>query len=134
MSKKTKEQALVISALEEDLLTLLYQRSLYGLEFVNAIKEASRGTRELGLGSLYPTLARLEKNKLVTWRWGDEQTGPRRKYYDITPFGRATLENTWRFRKALLECSVEAESETFEHENQSVVGETKSLMSKFSKE
>jgi PadR family transcriptional regulator PadR len=128
----TKDQAVVISALEEDLLTLLYQRSLYGLEFVNAIKEASGGTRELGLGSLYPTLARLEKNKLVTYRWGDEQIGPRRKYYDITPFGRAILENTWRFRRALLESPVETESETFNPENESVIRKAQSLPSAIS--
>ncbi|WP_300006177.1 PadR family transcriptional regulator [Anabaena sp. AL09] len=128
----TKDQAVVISALEEDLLTLLYQCSLYGLEFVNAIKEASGGTRELGLGSLYPTLARLEKNKLVTYRWGDEQIGPRRKYYDITPFGRAILENTWRFRRALLESPVETESETFNPENESVIRKAQSLPSAIS--
>lgn len=128
----TKDQAVVISALEEDLLTLLYRRSLYGLEFVNAIKEASGGTRELGPGSLYPTLARLENNKLVTWRWGDEQIGPRRKYYDITPFGRAILENTWRFRRALLESPVETESETFNPENESVIRKAQSLPSAIS--
>jgi PadR family transcriptional regulator PadR len=120
MSKQTKDQAVVLSALEEDLLTLLYDRRLYGLEFINAIKEASKGTRELGVGSLYPTLARLEKNKLVIWHWGDEQVGPRRKYYEITPFGKMVLENTWRFREALRVLPVEPKFETVYSDKDSV--------------
>lgn len=111
MSKSSKHKTIVLSALEEDFLTLLHQRSLYGLEFINLIKEASRGTREVGFGSLYPTLGRLEKQKLVSWRWGDEQTGPRRKYYEITPFGKSVLEETWRYRKALLTQTIVTTSE-----------------------
>jgi PadR family transcriptional regulator, regulatory protein PadR len=102
VSKESKNKAIVLSALEEDFLSLLHRQSLYGLEFLTAIREASNGTRDVGFGSLYPTLGRLEKQKLVSWRWGDEQTGPRRKYYEITPFGKAVLEETWRYRKALI--------------------------------
>ena len=75
---------------------------MYGLEFIKAFKEASRSTRELGIGSLYPTLARMEKSKLVSCHWGDETNGPRRKYYRITPLGKSVLQNTWTFRQALL--------------------------------
>jgi DNA-binding PadR family transcriptional regulator len=101
VSKKTKDDLLLLSALEQDLLTLLNFRSLYGLEFVTAFQEASQGKREIGFGSLYPTLARMEKKGLVTWRWGDEQKGPRRKYYDITPYGKSVLQDTENLRKAL---------------------------------
>lgn len=110
MSKNIKDKAITLSALEEDLLTLLYQRSMYGLEFINAIKEASGGARELGFGSLYPTLTRMEKQNLVTWRWGTEEVGPRRKYYDISPLGRKVLEQTWQFRQALRERPIDTEA------------------------
>jgi PadR family transcriptional regulator, regulatory protein PadR len=129
VSKITSDLNVVLSALEEDLLTALYRRSLYGLEFVNAIKAASKGTRELGLGSLYPTLARMEKNKLVSWRWGDEKIGPRRKYYDITPLGKAVLESSWSFRKALRECPVETDSQSFDTDKETVSENTKTLPS-----
>lgn len=109
MSKNTKDKAITLSALEEDLLTLVYQRRMYGLEFINAIKEASGGTRDLGFGSLYPTLTRMEKQNLVVWHWGDEQSGPRRKYYEISPLGRKVLEETWRFRQALRERPIDTE-------------------------
>lgn len=103
VSKKTKNDVVVLSEMEETLLTLLYKQSRYGMEFVAAIKKASRGRRDIGFGSLYPTLTRMERKNLVSWRWGDEQTGPRRKYYDITPYGRSVLQETWGFREALKE-------------------------------
>lgn len=109
MSKRKKEKAIVLSELEKVLLTLLYSHTLYGLEFVSAIKEASGGDRELGFGSLYPTLARMEKKGLVIWSWGDEQSGPRRKYYDITPYGKSVLEKDWRFHKNLKQYQIKPE-------------------------
>jgi PadR family transcriptional regulator, regulatory protein PadR len=128
VSKTTKNDVVVLSAMEEDLLTLLHRRSFYGMEFVTAIKQASDGRRDIGFGSLYPTLTRMEKKNLVSWRWGDEQSGPRRKYYDITPYGRAVLEETWKFRQALREVepiNVDAEtlgtSEAEEQEKQAIV-------------
>ncbi|MFM7423879.1 MAG: PadR family transcriptional regulator [Elainella sp.] len=129
MSKESKNKATVLSALEEDFLSLLYRRSLYGLEFLTAIKEASNGTRDVGFGSLYPTLGRLEKQRLVSWRWGDEQTGPRRKYYEITPFGKAVLEDTWRYRKALITQTIVTKSEDVEpsDEDLGMVSEVVSL-------
>ncbi len=101
MPKKKKEKAVVLSELEKVLLTLLHSRNLYGLEFVAAIKKASNGKREVGFGSLYPTLTRMEKKGFVSWHWGDEQSGPRRKYYEITPYGKSLLQADWQFHEAL---------------------------------
>ena len=50
-----------LSALEEDIMTVLDFHELYGLQIIKAIEEASGGKRRLGVGSLYPTLHRLEK-------------------------------------------------------------------------
>jgi PadR family transcriptional regulator PadR len=114
VARKSKQQAIILSQLEEVLLTLLYSRSLYGLEFVNAIKKASNGEREIGFGSLYPTLTRMEKKGLVSWRWGDEQSGPRRKYYDITPYGKQAIDEEWRFRERLRALSIDVAAEDLE--------------------
>jgi PadR family transcriptional regulator PadR len=40
---------------------------------------------------LYPVLHRLERQGLVAARWGESDTGRRRKYYRITKDGRAQL-------------------------------------------
>jgi PadR family transcriptional regulator PadR len=93
----------VISALEQDLLTLLSIRSLYGLEFVAAINAASDGRRILQVGSLYPTLHRLEKENMIEGHWGDStSSGAKRKYYTITDLGRQILETTTTYRQNLL--------------------------------
>ena len=66
-----------ITSLEEDILTSLTYSSLYGLEICRAIEQASRGRQLLKIGSLYPSLHRLEKKGLVTsWmsKTGSEKT------------------------------------------------------------
>ena len=131
MSKQNNDKT--ISALEEDLLTPLSKRSLYGLQFVNAFREASGGKRELGLGSLYPTLARLEKEGLVSWHWGDEQVGARRKYYEITAYGEKALKERTKFRENLRNYSGSTESETLDVEAQSVKKDSKSVQPVFSR-
>ena len=131
MSKQNNDKT--ISALEEDLLTPLSKRSLYGLQFVNAFRKASGGKRELGLGSLYPTLARLEKEGLVNWHWGDEQVGARRKYYEITAYGEKALKERTEFRENLLKYADSTESETLDVEAQSVEKDNRSVQLAFSK-
>ena len=131
MSKQNNDKT--ITALEEDLLTPLSKRSLYGLQFVNAFRKASGGKRELGLGSLYPTLARLEKDGLVNWHWGDEQVGARRKYYEITAYGEKALKERTEFRENLLKYADSPEYETLDVEAQSVEKDNKSVQLAFSK-
>lgn len=106
-----KTKPVVLSELEKTLLSLLYQRRLYALQFINLIKEASDGEREVGIGSLYPTLGRMENKGFVDCKWGDESSGPRRKYYDITPYGKSLLEKDWRFHEKLNKLLVDAESQ-----------------------
>ena len=93
----------VLSALEQDLLTLLSIRPLYGLEFVEAINFASDGRRTLQVGSLYPTLHRLEKDNMIEGHWSDStSSGAKRKYYTITDLGRQILESNTTYRQNLI--------------------------------
>jgi PadR family transcriptional regulator, regulatory protein PadR len=103
--KHNKHSSLkILSALEQDLLTLLSIRPLYGLEFVYAIRDASEGQRTLQVGSLYPTLHRLEKDNMIEGHWSDStSSGAKRKYYTITSLGRQIIENTATFRQNLIE-------------------------------
>jgi len=43
-------------------------------------------------GSIYPLLARLKRQGLVTTRLEESPEGPARKYYSATPVGRALAE------------------------------------------
>src|SRR5262245_39469114 len=48
-------------------------------------------------GTVYPILRRLERERLVSTRWEDheiarEEQRPPRRYYELSPAGRAILE------------------------------------------
>lgn len=91
-----------ISAIDEDLLTVLLGRELYGLEILDQLNLDRPG--ELKFGSLYPALNRLEKKGLVDWKWGDqieESGGARRKYYKVTGLGAKTLRTVQQYRASL---------------------------------
>jgi PadR family transcriptional regulator, regulatory protein PadR len=95
-----------ISGTEELILTSLCGKELYGLQIPQAISEVSDGQRKVGMGTLYPTLHKLEKKDLITSRWGDEgqeeRGGARRRYYKLTGKGIAALESIQSFRTDLL--------------------------------
>lgn len=95
-----------ISNAEELILTSLFGKELYGLQIPQAISEVSGGRRKVGMGTLYPTLHKLEKKDLITSRWGDEgreeRGGARRRYYKLTGKGIAALESIQSFRADLL--------------------------------
>lgn len=99
-----KEEPVKLSAIDEDILTALGSRELYGLEILDELNLGRPS--ELGFGSLYPALNRLEKKGLIGWRWGDEQEttgGARRKYYKITGLGLIVLREVRQYRNALAE-------------------------------
>lgn len=101
--KQDKEtESIKLSALDEDVLTAMLGRDLYGLEILD---ELNLGRPiPLSFGSLYPALNRLEKKGLISWRWGDEQEGSggaRRKYYKVTGLGANTLREIQEYRSML---------------------------------
>lgn len=53
---------------------------------------AGAGFGDIKGGTLYPLLARLEKNDLVSVEWRTGEGGPERKYFTLTAAGRAQLE------------------------------------------
>lgn len=62
------------------------------------------GVRGLGTprgGSLYPVLARLERDGLITAQWRAGESGPGRKEYTITDRGRERLDSDRRAWTAL---------------------------------
>lgn len=50
-------------------------------------------------GTVYPLLNRLKNAGLLTYDWSESKNGPPRKYYSITPEGKAFLKQlmtTWQ--------------------------------------
>jgi PadR family transcriptional regulator, regulatory protein PadR len=94
-----------LSKFEEEILSLLMGHELYGLQIIQAFEETSNGQRKVSIGSLYPTLSRLEEKGLVTSRMVDRPTddkgGARRKYFRITRRGASVLLEADEFRRRL---------------------------------
>jgi PadR family transcriptional regulator len=51
----------------------------------------SRGVFKVTLGSLYPALQRLEKDRLIEAEWTTSENNRRARYYRITAAGRKRL-------------------------------------------
>lgn len=95
-----------ISQLEEILMIALLNKELYGLQIAQAMCDASGGTRKVNIGSLYPTLHKLERKGLIESRWGDdrpdERGGARRRYYKMTALGSRVLDEIQGLRTNLM--------------------------------
>jgi PadR family transcriptional regulator, regulatory protein PadR len=96
-----------LSAIDEDILTVLLGREFYGLEILDELNPGR--PIQLRFSSLYPALNRLEKKGMVSWRWGDaidESGGARRKYYKVTGLGATTLRSIQTYRMSLAQRAV----------------------------
>ncbi|NPV03039.1 MAG: PadR family transcriptional regulator [Brevinematales bacterium] len=88
------------------ILKLLLGNDRYGYEIVKMIGQNSGGEYELKEATMYSSLKRLETNGDISWYWGDETQGGRRKYYKITEQGKLTYnqnKQNWEFAKRVLE-------------------------------
>lgn len=84
-------------------LALLAEEERYGFDLVKALGEVDgMVTSE---GTIYPLLSRLRRDGLVETSWQESPSGPPRRYYRLTPAGRAALDGfaeEWsRFRSAI---------------------------------
>lgn len=68
------------------LLGLLASGRDYGYGLSQRLADAGFG--EVAGGTLYPALLRLERGGLVEASWETSDSGPRRKYFELTAAGR----------------------------------------------
>lgn len=80
------------------LLSALGGEPAHGYELVETIRDRSDGAFDLAEGTVYPSLYRLERSRLVTSRW-QTVSGRRRRVYRLTTSGRRKLakeRSDWR--------------------------------------
>ena len=105
-SRQTQRQTQRLKGfLDHILLALIAERPRYGFELKEILGEALPDLT-VADGSIYPLLARLREQGLVTSRMArSTETGRERRYYEILPEGRERLadwERQWeRFRGAM---------------------------------
>jgi PadR family transcriptional regulator, regulatory protein PadR len=84
-----------------DLLILrtLATQPMHGWAIAHRIQALSEEALQVGQGSLYPALQRLEQRGWLDSEWRATEEGRRAKYYRLTTSGRAALEaetTSWR--------------------------------------
>lgn len=73
------------------LLSVLQGAPAHGYEIARRLRARSEGVLDLGEGTLYPALHRLERDGLVASAWQSGEGGPRRRVYRLTRGGRRAL-------------------------------------------
>ena len=90
MSPEHWEEQMRRGTLELAVLLAIAPEPRYGLEILRHLEFADLVLAE---GTIYPLLARLEREGLLSAEWVEGE-GPRpRKYYKLTPAGRARMKN-----------------------------------------
>jgi transcriptional regulator len=81
------------------ILSVVANEPQHGYAIAQRLQQISRDVIQVGQGSLYPALHRMENRGLLDTRWRQSETGRDAKYYTITKKGRAELEReraSWR--------------------------------------
>lgn len=84
-----------------DLLVLkaLQVGSMHGWGITDLLRQESGDVLQVGQGSLYPALYRLERQGLVSSSWATTENNRRARYYALTAAGRKHLQEerqSWR--------------------------------------
>jgi PadR family transcriptional regulator PadR len=77
-----------------DLLILrtLQAEPMHGWAISDRIQQISQDILQVGQGSLYPALHRLEHRGWIKAEWGVSELGRRARFYQLTPAGRRQLD------------------------------------------
>jgi len=91
-TRSAKQNDFLPGTLDMLILQTLTHEPLHGYGIAQFIRRRSEEVLQVGEGSLYPALQRLQMKGLVSAEWRDSDTGRRARYYRLTRLGRAELE------------------------------------------
>ena len=87
------------------ILAILEDGPSYGYAIVKELNERAEGILQLGEGTIYPVLHRLEDKKLIAARWRLAENGRQRKYYRLINQGHKALaanRRQWQMLSAVM--------------------------------
>ena len=82
---------LVAASTEPLILSLLASGESYGYALTQEVKRLSGDQIQWTDGMLYPVLHRMEHRGLIKSRWGESETGRKRKYYALKKDGKTAM-------------------------------------------
>ena len=89
MSKRQTE--MLKGTLDLLILRTLALQPLHGIGVADRISQVTGGTFEVGPGSLFPALHRLEQGGWLRGEWRASDRGRRARFYTLTAAGRRQL-------------------------------------------
>ena len=75
--------------LEAVILKLIIEKDRYAYEIANEIQQRTDASFSVKEGTLYALVQRLDRKELIRSYIGTKSHGGRRRYYAITPLGKA---------------------------------------------
>jgi DNA-binding PadR family transcriptional regulator len=96
---------LVAASSEPIVLAILAEGESYGYAIIQRVKALSGDQMEWTDGMLYPVLHRMEGRGLIKARWGEGETGRKRKYYALQKDGRKAIvehDRQWSLVQSVL--------------------------------
>ncbi len=91
-TRSARQSEFLPGTLDMLVLQTLTHQPMHGYGIAQFIRQRSEEVLQVGEGSLYPALQRLQVRGLVAAEWRDSATGRRARYYHLTATGRAHLE------------------------------------------
>jgi PadR family transcriptional regulator PadR len=92
LSEQSEQIDLLQGTLDLLILKTLALEAIHGWGIAQRIQQVSRDVLQVGQGSLYPALHRLERKGLILSDWRSTENNRRAKYYELTRAGRRQLE------------------------------------------
>ncbi len=91
MTKAHNQEQVLQGTLDLLILKTLSLTPMHGWGLTNRIEQLSRDVLQVGQGSIYPALIRLEQRGCITTEWRMTENNRRAKYYQLTAVGRRAL-------------------------------------------
>lgn len=92
--------------LDSIILRLILEKDRYGYEISKEISSRTSNRFHIKEATLYAVFQRLQKKGLISSYEGDISLGSKRRYYSITPLGRAFFKEEieeWRKTKEIID-------------------------------
>jgi transcriptional regulator len=107
----TERSDLLQGTLDLLVLKALQLEPMHGWGITERIEQWSESVLQLGQGTLYPALYRLERQNVIRSEWKVTENNRRARYYSLTRSGRRQLEQElaqWRRMSRAVNLVIEA--------------------------
>lgn len=91
MAKPSSNEQVLQGTLDLLILKTLSLAPMHGWGLTNRIEQLSDEALQVGQGSIYPALIRLEQRGWIDTEWGVTENSRRAKYYRLSPAGKRAL-------------------------------------------